>query len=202
MDKKLIAEFIGTFTLAFAVLLSLGNASPLPTPLIAALVLTLFVYSIGAISGSHMNPAVTIGLWSIKKIPLSIGIKYIVVQFLGAAVASMAAKNLGVIIPPQSSYVPLQSLLMENLGTILFTFGIASVVYRKVPDAASGLVVGGSLLLGITIASLGGSAGILNPAVALSLGVPHLLYYIVQVIGATIGFQLYSQLMENRRKLK
>ena len=66
--NKYIAEFFGTFGLTLAVMLSLAAGKPLATPFVAALTLGLFVYTIGPVSGAHLNPAVTIGLLSIKKI--------------------------------------------------------------------------------------------------------------------------------------
>ncbi len=84
----LIAEFIGTFGLALAVLVSLNGYLPLvPTAVVAGATLVLFVLTIGAISGSHINPAVTIGLLSVKKIELSEAFGYIVAQIAGALTA-------------------------------------------------------------------------------------------------------------------
>ncbi len=65
--KKYFAEFLGTLILALAVSLSLKGGFPVSTPVIAALALGTGVYSMGALSGAHFNPAITIGLAVIKK---------------------------------------------------------------------------------------------------------------------------------------
>ena len=82
----------------------------------------------------------------------------------------------------------------EALGALFFTFGIASVVYGKTPHDASGAVVGSSLLLGIACAGLAGSLGVLNPAVALALGVFNWAYIIGPIVGSIVGMNLYRQL--------
>ena len=84
----------------------------------------------------------------------------------------------------------------ETLGTMLLAFGVASIVYGRVSDVASGLVIGGSLLLGISIAAMMGSAGILNPAVALGLSAYHPTYLAGQILGAVLGFNLYKNLQK------
>jgi glycerol uptake facilitator-like aquaporin len=192
MMKKYVAEFIGTATLTLAVLTSITvTDSVLITPILAALVLGLFVYSIGSVSGCHINPAVTAGLWSIGKIKTKEATLYVISQCLGAIAAFMLVSfTLGSValgMAPESGAV----FLAEVIGTALFTFGIASVVFGKVTDNASGLVIGGSLLLGITIAVHLGSGGILNPAVGLALGSTSLSYVIGSVVGAILGMQSY-----------
>jgi glycerol uptake facilitator-like aquaporin len=191
--KKYIAESIGTFALTLVVALALGGMFPVATPVLAALTLGLFVYSIGHLSGTHINPAVTIGAWSIKKITTSDAVGYIVAQFIGAAVALLlVSKTVGMAtVMVESNWAILAA---ELLGTLFFTFGIASVVYGKTPGQLSGIVVGGSLLLGITIAALLGSNGVLNPAVAFGIGSFNLMYVLGPILGSVLGMQLYKQL--------
>lgn len=198
MKNKYIAEFLGTFTLSFIVLAAVAATTPLPVaiPVIAGLTLGLFVYTIGSISGSHINPAVTIGLWSIKKIETKDAGVYIIAQIFGAAVAIAVAQLLSIALPPAAAMsFELPVFVAECLGAFFFAFGIAAVVYGKVAADMSGVVVGGSLLLGVLIASLGGAAGILNPAVAFALNSVSVVYFLAPVAGAVLGFQAYRLLM-------
>ena len=180
----------GTFTLCFSVLLSVSGQSTIPTPLLAALCLTLFVYTIGNISGAHINPAVTIGLLSLKKIKLDEAIKYIMFQFFGAVLALSFLNLLQITEPRPMPTGGYPEFFAETIGMAVFTFGIASVVFGNAP----GFVVGGSLLLGISISALIGSAGILNPAVALVLTAFQPAYILGEVIGSILGFGFYNYL--------
>ena len=197
MQNKLIAEALGTFTLALAVLTSIQmGGAMVATPVLAGLVLALFVYTIGSKSGSHINPAVTLGLWSINKIKTNDAITYIVAQILGALVAFGVASTLMDSAPtlgmaPESMSV----FIAELIGALLFGFGIAAVVYGKVRDDMSGMVIGGSLLLGIMLAAGLGSAGIINPAVALALGSLNLSYALGSIVGAVLGMNLYKRII-------
>lgn len=189
--NKYIAEFFGTFGLSLAVVLSLALNKPLATPFAAALTLGLFVYTIGPISGAHLNPAVTIGLLSIKKISSREAVKYIVAQFLGAlAVFSIA--RFAAHLPSAPQEVDGVAIgAAEILGAFFFTFGIAAVVYEKVPASLSGLVIGGSLLLGIFMAA-SVSAAILNPAVALGINSLSLVYAFAPIFGGILGFWAFT----------
>lgn len=193
MNKKLLAEVLGTFILSLVVVLSATGDFALPTPLLPALTVSMFVYTIGHISGCHINPAVTIGLWSIGKITREEGMRYIGAQLLGGVLALVFANILSIPTTPPS-VAATDSYLFELLGTALLAFGIASVVFDTGKSVVSGIIIGGSLLLGISLSVLGGAAGILNPAVALALKTTDIGYYFVEVVGAIAGFQLYKYL--------
>ncbi len=200
MSKKYIAEFIGTFTLSFIVLVAVAHKGGLPMaiPLIAGLTLALFVYSIGSISGCHINPSVTIGQLSVGKISGKNALNYIIAQILGAVGAIFVAKMLSIASPMSASDFSSKAFLAEALGAFFFNFGIASVVYGKAKEQMSGLVVGGSLLLGVLIASLSGASGILNPAVALALNSLSVVYILAPIVGAILGFQVYRFVAEEK----
>ena len=193
--KKYIAECLGTFALTLVVALSLVGEFAVATPVLAALTLGLFVYSIGHLSGVHINPAVTIGAWSIDKITTQDAWRYIAAQFIGAAAALfLVSVTVGGTELLVSDKWPVA--LAECLGTFFFTFGIASVIYGKTPGLLSGVVVGGSLLLGIAVAALLGSNGVLNPAVALGIGSFSFIYLCAPIVGSVLGMQAYKYLSE------
>src|SRR3989344_4260366 len=197
--KKYFAELLGTFLLTLVVSLSLSGNFPVPTPVLAALVLGLFVYTAGHISGAHINPAVTIGVWSMRKISLKDAVIYIVAQLIGATLAIYAVgalyQEFGFNLNLQSTW-DVSVGLAEFFGTVFFTFGIAAVVSGKVPVDAQGVVIGGSLLLGLSIAA-SQSLAILSPAVALAfLGASPALgvYILAPVLGSVVGMNLFRSL--------
>lgn len=192
--KKYLAELLGTFALTLAVSLSLGGNFPIPTPVIAALTLGLFVYSIGHISGAHINPAVTLGALSVKKIGAKDAISYIVAQFIGAGLALLVSQNIA---QPANLIVNnnLPVFFGELLGMFFFSFGIAAAVNGKVSPVMNGMVIGGSLLLGIFFAAPL-SNGILNPAVATGIGSFSLAYLLGPIVGSVLGMRTFAFLSE------
>src|SRR5271167_880818 len=93
--KALVAEFIGTFTLIFigvgsivADYLSGGKVGLTGIALAHGLAIGVMVSATAAISGGHLNPAVTIALWSAKKIDTANAIAYIIAQCLGGIFAA------------------------------------------------------------------------------------------------------------------
>ncbi len=184
---------IGAFALTLVVSLSVTHGFPAATPVLAGLTLMLFVYSIGHISGSHINPAVTLGVLSIGKIKTKDALYYIVAQCIGAILATLVAT--GAFNGSLSSLIIVDSmpvLFAELIGTFFFAFGIASVVYGNVDNTKGGGVIGGSLFLGIALAVMLGSNGILNPAVALGLGSFNLAYIIGPIVGSVLGMRVYK----------
>lgn len=193
--RPYLAELLGTFLLAFLVRLSLGAQFPVATPVLAAVTLGLIVYMIGSVSGAHVNPAVTIGLFTIGKIKALDALGYIVAQFIGAFLAGFVAPFfVGSVLSLNPPALPI-TLIAEAVGATIFLFGISSVVRKKGPECMSGITVGASLLLGVLAASTAGS-GILNPAVALILESFSLAYILGPVIGAVAGVWLYRAIVE------
>ncbi len=191
--NKYIGEAVGTGVLTMVVALALAGTFAVPVAVLAALTLGLFVYSLGHLSGTHINPAVTIGAWSIGKVSTDDALKYVIAQFIGAGAALLVVGSLVTAATPPLK-ADLAIGLAEMIGTALFTFGIASVVYGKTPAVMSGMVVGGSLLLGIAVAALIGSNGVLNPAVALGIGSFNVMYVLGPVLGSVLGMQIYKRL--------
>lgn len=195
--QKYVAEFLGALVLTLAVSYSIAYGALL-TPVAAGLTLGLFVYTVGSISGAHLNPAITLALWSVKKIKFNEGVVYIVAQILGGVAAMYLfrlghgsflneANALGLDLGIDSWKVGIG----EAVGAFVFAFGVSSVVWKKAPADASGVVIGGSLLLGAVV-SAGMSAGFLNPAVAIGTGAISLMYLAGPVVGALLGAWVYK----------
>jgi aquaporin Z len=188
--NKYVAELIATFSLTFAVSISIISGTPLATPVVAALVLGVFVYTIGPISGAHLNPAVTLGLLSIGKVKGRDAVIYIISQIVGAVLAMVVVQGLTDSSTGVVAVDSLQSGFAEALGAFILVFGISSVVYGKASDHAAGLVIGGSLLAGLMLTG-GMSNAVLNPAVAIGIGSVSAVYLIAPIVGGTLGALVY-----------
>lgn len=190
----IVAECIGTFTLAFAVLASIWGVIPMvPTPVVAGLTLALFVLSVGKISGTHINPAVTIGLYSLKKIDSATAVSYLIAQLTGALLAMVVLSTFleGELTAQVDAVADYKTFFAEFLGAFIFTFGIASAIHQKLEGINAALLIGGSLTLGIICASLG-SNGVLNPAVATAISSLSWSYVLGPILGSVIGMNVYA----------
>ena len=94
--KKYLAEFIGTFILVFAGTsaivvndISGGAISHLGVSAVFGLVVTSVIYTMGTVSGAHINPAVTLGFWFANRFPARDMLPYLSSQFAGAVTASV-----------------------------------------------------------------------------------------------------------------
>ena len=192
--RKYVAELVGTFALTLAVSLSLLVGMPLVTVLVAGLTLGLAVYTVGPISGAHLNPAVTLGLASVKKISGRDAILYIIFQLLGAMLAMLAARGITGEILAVLTEDTLVVGAVEALGAAVLVFCVSAVAYKKVDSEASGLVVGGSLTLGLLMTA-GFSNGVLNPAVAIGIGSISLMYLFAPIVGGVFAAWLYKYLV-------
>src|SRR5215470_7137242 len=96
LQRRLVAEFIGTFWLVLGGCGSAVLAAGFPHlgigflggALVFGLTLLTMAYAIGGISGCHINPAVTVGLWAGKRFEASDVVPYIIAQVIGGIVAA------------------------------------------------------------------------------------------------------------------
>jgi glycerol uptake facilitator protein len=182
------AEFLGAMTLTMSVMVASAFNTSLPTPVIAGVTLGLFVYTIGGVSGAHLNPAVTIGLLSVDKIKPKNALFYIVAQFLGATVGMLLLRSLIGDIVRMSATMNVLDGIGEAIGAFFLTFGVAAAAHKKLDIAIAGVVVGTSLMLGAyLVSSAGWSKGVLNPAVSWGLGTFNVMYVLGPIIGAVAG---------------
>jgi aquaporin Z len=159
----------------------------------AGLVMALMVFTVGGASSGYFNPALTLGLWTARKLSTVKTVLYIAAQLLGAWGAYYLYIYLvRSALQPVGVHFAGRILVAEAVGTGLFAFGVASAAYQGFSRAVTASFVGLALMLGI-IAASPAAIGLLNPAVA--LGVRAWVwgtYVLGPVIGAIIGVNLYS----------
>ncbi len=194
--KKYIVEGLGTFALTLVIALSVASRFPISASVLASLVLGLFVYFFGNISGSHLNPAVTLGLWSTKKIDAEETFKYIGAQFAGAICAFLIASFVSQVGAEAHVFVKdiFRVGFAEFVGAVFLSFGFASVSSGNVQKNLSGLVIGGALFIGMTFAEMLGSNGLVNPAVAFGIKSFGIMYLFGPIAGGILGMKLYDKL--------
>lgn len=192
----ILAEFLGTGFLTLAVLAVSKSSIGLPyfIAIAAGLVVATVTLTLGAVSGAHLNPLITIGLWSVRRIKALPAIVYIAAQLLGGIAAYFLFSYL--IGQPwhNSGSFEAKVLIAEALGGFVFSLGFAAVVFQRLRGGQAAAVIGMSLTLAILVASAG-AGGIINPAVALGArswvwGT----FALGPVLGGIIGFNLYSLL--------
>ncbi|MEX0861065.1 MAG: aquaporin [Cucumibacter sp.] len=183
---KYLAEAIGTFALVFFGCASIVfGAYPsdfplgiLPIGLSFGLTVAAMVYLVGPISGAHLNPAVTLGVWAAGRLPARDVAPYIVAQFVGAALGAgalalialghvggydLGAQGLG-----QTTYDPAAwglapVIAVEFLGTLMFVAVILAVTSAARPVAHAGLIIGLTLMI-LHLMFVPVSGNSLNPA--------------------------------------
>lgn len=156
--KKYLAEFIGTCVL---VLLACGVAGQIcgndtagyvGTALAFGLVIVAMAYSIGNVSGCHINPAVSIAMLISGKMSVKDFCGYVIAQFAGA-IAGAALLNAivqdGTKLGTNALYNGNAGLsfLIEVILTFVFVIAILGVTSRKSNGTVAGLVIGGALVL-------------------------------------------------------
>lgn len=207
--RRLAAEFAGTYLLVFAGTgavvvneVSGGGVGSLGIGLSFGLAVMAAVYTIGHVSGAHINPAVTVAFAISRHFPWRLVPAYIAAQLLGACASSAVhlmlfgnVTNLGATSPSGS---PWQALGLEVILTLFLMFVIAAVAtdVRAVGQAAA-IAIGGYVALAATFAGPVAGAS-MNPArsfgPALLSGTwnSHWVYWAGPLLGATLGVLLYQ----------
>jgi len=191
----LVAEFLGTGVLAFVVL-NVGRSNiGIPYFVAFAAGLAVMLMGVALARDVHLNPALTLGLWTARRINTAKALAFIAVQLLGGWAAYGLYKYFAQgDIQPVSSEYDARVLVAEAFGAFVFTFVVAGVVYQKLHWLVRSAVAGGGLTLGIIIASVA-SVGYINPAVALGSNAWVWGTYVLgPVLGAIIGVNLYGLL--------
>jgi hypothetical protein len=126
-----VAEFLGTYALVSAVLAMASlTDSPFFPAVAAGLTLGVMVLVIGPLSGAHINPAVSFGLWTLRKVPASTALVFVAAQMLaGFTALKMNEYLLDESVPSlTSSSWDWRIVLAEGIGMLIFTFGIIADV--------------------------------------------------------------------------
>lgn len=190
-----VAEFLGTAILTL-IALSVGRTqgSPYFVALGVGLAMTALVLVLGTISGAHCNPAITIGLLTARRIKPMPAVVYIVAQLAGGWAAYSLYTYFIHMDLPNSGHFDSRMLVAEAAGAFVFSLGWAAQMYGHYRGGKAAFIVGGSLALGIIVASLA-SVGVVNPAVALGSRLWGWGTYVLgPILGAIIGFNLYALL--------
>jgi aquaporin Z len=221
--KALIAEFIGTFALIFigvgaiaARTLAGGSAELDWIALAHGLTIAVMVSATAAISGGHLNPAVTFGAWLAKKIDLKHALGYIIFQCLGAIFAASLLKlavpintlqAIGMGTPTLGEGVsPLMGVFMEFILTFFLVFVIFGTAIDLRAPKMGGLFIG----LTVTMDILAGgpiTGGAMNPARYLGSalmggGLQYFwLYWIGPLASGAAAALLYHYMLEEKYKV-
>lgn len=202
MNKKrlamLVAELVGTFALAMVVLSINRYGLPIFTSLAAGVVIATMYAAVGGISGGHFNPAVTAGFLALRRISVLKALSYFAAQVVGAVLAwKLYEWFTDRTIALQTTEFDWQIFVAELVGTAIFGFAVAAVVYRKFDGQYAAATIGAGFFVGTTIASLVTLSGVLNPAVAIAVGyrpenAGYWAYLAGPVIGAVVGMLGYK----------
>jgi aquaporin Z len=220
--KKYGAEFIGTFWLVLGGCGSAVVAASRPDLNIGLLGIALafgltvltMAFAIGHISGCHLNPAVSVGLWAGGRFPAKELLPYIIAQVLGAIVAGgvlyvIASGRAGFDVSKGfaangygehsvGGYSLTAGLITEVVMTMMFLIIILGATDKRAPQGFAPIAIGLGLTL-IHLISIPVTQTSVNPArstgVALYVGdwaISELwLFWVAPIVGAVIGAAIY-----------
>lgn len=216
-ERKLVAEFVGTFALIFMgagsiIVFGGGQADIVAIALAHGLAIALMVSALGHVSGAVFNPALTIGLWATRRLDSLTTIAYIAAQLAGAAAAAFALKMFPEALGDAASWgTPLLSSETDFTQGVLIeailTFFLMTAVFGTALDPR-GPNLGGfgiGLVLTMDILAAGPLTGAamnpartFGPAVVNGIWDDHLVYWIGPIIGAVVAALLYHYVFMDR----
>jgi aquaporin Z len=219
LSSALIAEFVGTFALIFvgAGAGALGLGGLVGVALAHGLVVGCFAYTYGHLSGSHVNPAVTVGVWAAGRMDAKRALSYVVFQILGGAAGALALRGvLGGVVGGLGA-TTLARGLSAGGGTVTVTpaagfaieailtfFLVNAVLHCAIAGRAgnlAGLAIGLTLTFSILVGGplTGGSlnpARTLGPALVTSNFADLWVYLGGQLAGALVAAVLFRRVLE------
>ena len=225
--SKYIAEILGTLLIVFigagaicaehSMKVTDGQGVPVWAITVFGFVVVAIVYATSYISGSHINPAVTISYWATGRMYAGTAAYYIMSQLTGAA---MAAYSLSLLFPDAVSTVylgtctlgegvgPWKAASIECLVTFLFVFTIfATAVDKRASKLLAGVAIGLVYLFGVSISTTF-SGGALNPARVFGPAVVsghfdyHFVWWLGPVSGGIAAGFLYGKVFTRKTEVK
>lgn len=216
--KKYISEFVGTLVL---VLIGCGTAvitsgNLIVTPIAFGLVIVAMAYSIGNVSGCHINPAVSLAMLITKKMDIKDFIGYIISQLLGALAGAAllgyllnSFENLGANgygATGQLATNPINALIIETILTFIFITVILAVTSKKENSTVAGIVIGLTLTL-IHIIGIPFTGTSVNPARSLmpallqkTSAIPQVwVFVLAPLLGATLAALFYETILKEKK---
>ena len=203
LSRRLCAEAFGTFCLVFAgtgaVIVNEvtgGGVTHVGVALTFGLVVMASVYALGKVSGCHINPAVTLGLYAAGRCERTLVLPYIASQCVGAFLASGTlrmlfpeSRTLGATIPAGSD---VQSLVLEFVLTLILMFVILSITSGASEERLlAGITIGG--VIGFEALFAGPISGAsMNPARSLAPAVvamqlDHVWVYVIAPVAGALA---------------
>ena len=215
-NRRLAAEALGTFMLvalgpgAVMVAAKTHAFGQLGIALAFGAVVGITVAATGHVGGAHINPAVTIGFWSVRRFPGYLVAPYVAAQCVGAVAASFVLRailgpigQLGATTPAIS---PARAFAVEAGYSAILGFVIAAVATdERASKQLAPVVIGATVFLGALVTGplTGGSfnpARSLGPAIAGGIWTAHWLYWIAPIGGVVAAMRGYEALRGNDSK--
>ena len=217
LSRRMLAELIGTYALVLAGTgaividqISGGQITHVGVALTFGLIVLAMIYTVGDVSGAHLNPAVTIGFAVARQFPFRDVTPYVAAQTTGALLASGTLRLLFPASPLLGNTLPAgnssQSFLLEIILTALLMFVILNVSHgAKEKGLTAGIVVGAVIALEAMFAGpvCGASmnpARSLGPAVVSGRMADVWIYLAAPTLGAIAAVPIFLSLRGRREE--